>query len=427
MNQFYVGAALLLVAAVVIIIFPWLRRNSAKQEDTLTNTGIIRQRIDELTSEQDQGLLSEKDRQLSENEFKMALLDEVKSKDSESSSGKLAVLVALVISLAVGLTVYYHANEVDKIVHWQQTKQSTSELGQRILQGDENLTLEDMQDFSLGLRSRLIEEPDDPIGWMLLGRVSAAINRVDNAIKAFEKSVELDPNNTGTLSSYAQALLMTGQEQQILQAKRVLLHVLSVEADNTNAMGMLAVAASELGDKQLALDNWQKLRQFVPKEDPNYLAIGQRIEQLTIELQGGQADSKGAEAPLTENSAKDVENSGNKRVAVTVTLASELEGQLPKAGYLFVFAQDPTGQVRMPAAVVKMPLPGLPVVVELSNQNAMMANYTLSQLKQAKLVARISADENVMPASGELEGELEVSLSDSELTKENIVINKVLK
>ncbi|WP_158966939.1 c-type cytochrome biogenesis protein CcmI [Paraglaciecola sp. L3A3] len=421
MNEFYIGAGVLLAAAVLLIFLPWLRKTNSTEEDTLTNTSLIRQRIGELTTEQNQGLLTDTDRQQSENEFKMALLDEVKAKDTESTSGKLAVIIAIVFSLAVGLTVYYYANEVDKIVHWQQAKDNTSDLGQRILKGDETLTLEDMQDFSLGLRSRLIDEPDDPIGWMLLGRVSAAINRIDNAIKAFERSIELDPNNTGTLASYAQALLMTGQEQQVLQAKRVLQHVLTLEADNTNAMGMLAVVATQLDDKALALENWQKLREFVPKDDPNYLAIGQRIEQLNIDIQGGQT------AQMDTSVEQSVESATSKRVEVTVKLDSDLASQLPQGGFLFIFAQDPTGQVRMPAAVVKMAIPKLPVVVELSNQNAMMAGFTLSQLEQAKLVARISADENVGQAPGELQGELVVTLSDSDLTKETIVINKVLK
>ncbi len=99
---------------------------------------------------------------------------------------------------------------------------------------------------------------------------------------------------------------------------------------------------------------------------------------------------------------------------------------MPEEGFLFVFAQESTGAVRMPAAVVKIPLGEFPVVVELSDKNAMMANYTLSQLQQAKLVARVSIDENVAQATGELQGEWIATLRANQITQETITIDKEL-
>ena len=215
------------------------------------------------------------------------------------------------------------------------------------------------------------------------------------------------------MASFAQALLMSGEEQQVLQAKRVLLHILSLEPENTNAMGVLAIVASELKDQELALENWQRLLEFIPATDANYAAVQQRISQLEQEL--NQADN-------TNQAMTD-----SKRVLITVDISQSLKAKLPANGFLFVFAQEPTGAVRMPAAVVKMPLSRFPVVIELSNDNAMMPNYTLSQLEQAKLVARISLDENVAQAPGELQGEILVTLNADEITEETITINRELE
>jgi hypothetical protein len=183
-------------------------------------------------------------------------------------------------------------------------------------------------------------------------------------------------------------------------------------------MGMLAVAAAELGDKQLALENWQKLRGFVPQTDPNYAAISQRIEQLTTELAGG---SQAANSVQKNNGG-----ASGKRVEVTVNISEELKSKLPKSGYLLVFAQEPTGKNRMPAAVVKMPLGNFPVTVNLTNQNAMVDTYTLSNLESAKLVARVSIDGNVSQSAGNLQGEIIAELTATELNKQNILINKEL-
>lgn len=419
MNEFYLGVGLLFLVAILFLVFPWLR--STNGQETLTNTGIIRQRLVELEAEQEQGLLTASDREQSEVDLKLALLDELAETENTDTNGKLVLIWGVVVALAIGSIVYFRAQQIDKVQHWQNVKGMTSELGQRILSNDESLTIEDMQDFALGLRSRLLEKPEDPIGWMLLGRVSAAINRIDASIKAFEKSLEYDPNNTGTLASYAQALLITGDEGMMLQAKRVLLHILTIERNNTNAMGMLAVVASELGDRQLALDNWLKLREFVPKTDANYAAIGQRIEQLSNQLNGADVSPTTAKG-ITEGATASV----NKRVEITVNISDALKDKLPKNGFLFVFAQDPAGKTRMPAAVVKMPLGTFPVVIELSNQNAMMPTFTLSQLDEAKLVARVSVDENVGQVSGELQGDTVVILSNVDKTAETILIDRIL-
>ncbi|MCF2948460.1 c-type cytochrome biogenesis protein CcmI [Paraglaciecola aquimarina] len=424
MNEFYIGAGLLVAFGILIAVFPWLRsqqKSQSEQTHNLTNTSLIRQRMMELNEEQQQGLLTQSDKQQAENELKLALLDEVKDKEQHQTGGQLVLALGLLCALIVGGATYYYASQLNKVEHWLVVQGKTSELGQRILQGDENLTLEDMQDFALGLRSRLLEKPEDPIGWMLLGRVSGALNRIDTSIEAFERSVKYDTNNIGTLTSYAQALLMTGEEQNMLHSRKILQHILSLEKDNTSAMGMLAVVAAELGDKALALENWKKLREYVDREDPNYLAINQRIEQLSIELQSTASGRDNLVADVNETSTNQ-----QKQLEVTVDISDELKAKLPSSGFLFVFAQAASGSNRMPAAVVKMPLGDFPLVIELSDKNAMMGSYTLSQLNSAKLVARVSVDGNVAQAAGELQGDKIVNLSASELNRESILISREL-
>jgi cytochrome c-type biogenesis protein CcmI len=419
-SLFYLGAALSVVICLMFIIFPWFRKSNDDSVSILTNKSLIKQRLKELQTEQQQGLLSDTDRLQSENELKLALLEETKTTQSNEANVGIAISIGALVSLSVGIGVYLHSNQIQPIDQWQIAQQQTSELGQRMLRGDENLNLKDLQTFALGLRTKLVETPEDATGWMLLGRVSGALNRVDSAIQAFEKSLKFDPNNVGTLSSYAQALLMTGQEEQALQAKQVLLQILDFEPDNTNAMGVLAIAASELGDKELALENWQRLVAFIPKTDPNFAAVNQRILQLQAEL------SEASLQVVQKQSKSSTDVLGSTRVLVTINIGDDLKAKLPKDGFLFVFAQESTGQMKMPAAVVKMPLGDFPVVVELSDKNAMMPNYTLSQLQQAKLVARVSVDEDVAQSVGEFQGEWMAILSANQMTQETITINREL-
>ncbi|PKG98896.1 c-type cytochrome biogenesis protein CcmI [Paraglaciecola sp. MB-3u-78] len=420
MSLFYLGAVLSFVIFLMFILFPWFTKSPDDTVSTLTNKSLIKQRLTELHTEQQQGLLSDTDRLQSENELKLALLDETKTSQSNETSVGIPLAIGALVSLSVGIGVYLYSNQIQRIDQWQMAQQQTSELGQRMIKGDENLNLKDLQTFALGLRTKLVDTPEDATGWMLLGRVSGAINRLDSAIQAFEKSLQYDPNNIGTLSSYAQALLMTGQEQQVFQAKQVLLQILDLEPDNTNAMGVLAIAASELGDKALALENWQRLVAFIPDSDPNNAAVNQRILQLQTELDQDNQQ-------VAQNQSKvSTDNLSTTRVSLTINISDELQAKLPGNGFLFVFAQESSGQVKMPAAVVKMPLGEFPVVVELSNDNAMTPNYTLSQLQQAKLVARVSIDGIGTQSAGDFQGELLVTLSANEMTQETITIDREL-
>jgi len=419
-SLFYLGAAICVVIFLLFIIFPWLRKANDDSVSRLTNKGLIKQRLTELHTEQQQGLLSDSDRLQSENELKLALLDETKTSQTNEASVGIAISLGALLSLSVGIGVYLYSNQIQPVDEWLMAQQQTSELGQRMIRGDENLNLKDLQTFALGLRTKLVDTPEDATGWMLLGRVSGAINRVDSAIQAFEMSLKFEPNNVGTLSSYAQALLMTGQEQQVLQAKQALLQILDLEPDNTNAMGVLAIAASELGDKALALENWQRLVAFIPDTDPNFAAVNQRILQLQNELDQDNQQVAQNQPNLT------ADNLSSTRVSVTINISDELQAKLPKSGFLFVFAQESSGQMKMPAAVVKMPLGEFPVVVELSNNNAMTPNYTLSQLQQAKLVARVSLDGNGTESVGDFQGELIATLSTNEMTQETITIDREL-
>jgi cytochrome c-type biogenesis protein CcmI len=429
-SLFYLGAVISVVIFLLFIIFPWVRKanddsvsrltNNDDSVSRLTNKGLIKQRLIELHTEQQQGLLSDSDRLQSENELKLALLDETTTSQSNEATVGIALTIGALISLSVGIGVYLYSNQIQPVDEWLMAQQQTSELGQRMIRGDENLRLKDLQTFALGLRTKLVDTPEDATGWMLLGRVSGAMNRVGSAIQAFEMSLKFDPNNVRTLSSYAQALLMTGQEQQVLQAKQALLQILDLEPNNTNAMGVLAIAASELGDKLLALENWQRLVAFIPDTDPNFAAVNQRILQLQSELDQDNQQLAQNQPNLTS------ENLSSTRVSVTINISDELQAKLPENGFLFVFAQESSGQMKMPAAVVKMPLGGFPVVVDLSNNNAMTPNYTLSQLQQAKLVARVSVDGNGTQSAGDFQGDLIATLIANEMTQVTITIDREL-
>tara|TARA_R110000744_G_scaffold81873_3_gene160863 strand:- start:820 stop:2121 length:1302 start_codon:yes stop_codon:yes gene_type:complete len=431
-SVFWITGIVLLLVAAGFVVFPWLVEGR-KRQDTLTNTRLIRQRLLELEREEHEGLLSHEDRLETEKDLKIALLDEQDSQAQNATSARGVLLIGGLLSVVGVAVLYFQVNNVSALNNWQDAKTQLPELAERIVtQGDASVTEEDLQQFALGLRTKLTSSEDDAIGWTLLGRVYVATNRVESAMDAFERALEIEPDNLETLASYSQVLLMVNQESYLAQAKVYLNRILELDPQNTGALGMLAMAATQQGDTELAIETWQRLKTFVPKEAPIYQSIEAQIAQLE-ENASITTDSLAEQGPL-----RDVEPSADLKpsaaesddapvlVSVTVTLDNSLAGKIPQNGFLFVYAQDASGASRMPAAVVKMPMGELPITVELSDANSVMPTLTLSQLSNVRLVAKISESGNVMKTSGDLQGTLEITLNKSKNEQYTILINEEL-
>ncbi|MBN25750.1 MAG: c-type cytochrome biogenesis protein CcmI [Alteromonadaceae bacterium] len=420
MSVFWIAGIALFALAIGIVAFPWIFEGR-KRQDTLTNTRLIRQRLNELECEEREGLLSHEDRLETEKDLKIALLDEQEQTQQKITSARGVLLIGGILSVVGVAVLYWQVNNVSALENWQDAKAKLPELAERIVtQGDASVTEQDLEKFALGLRTKLIGSDDDAIGWTLLGRVYVAINHIESAMDSFERALAIEPDNIETLASYSQVLLMVNQESYLAQAKMHLNHILELDPQNTGALGMLAMAATQQGDKTLAINTWQRLKAFVPEDAPIYASIEAQIAQLEgNEPAGSELLEQGA--PLT-----DEQDSAAVLVTVNVRLDDSLTDKIPQDGYLFVFAQDANGESRMPAAVVKMPLGDLPVSVELSDRNSVMPTLKLSQLSQVRLVAKISRTGNVMETSGDLQGTLEVTLNEAENTQQTILINEEL-
>lgn len=438
MSVFWITGIVLLLVAAGFVVFPWLVEGR-KRQDTLTNTRLIRQRLLELEREEHEGLLSHEDRLETEKDLKIALLDEQDSQTQNATSARGVLLIGGLLSVVGVAVLYFQVNNVSALNNWQDAKAQLPELAERIVtQGDASVTEEDLQQFALGLRTKLTSSENDAIGWTLLGRVYVATNRVESAMDAFERALAIEPDNIETLASFSQMLLMVNQESYLAQAKVYLNRILELDPQNTGALGMLAMAATQQGDKALAIKTWQRLKAFVPKEAPIYQSIEAQIAQLegntvvTPESLAKQEPLAGKEpsagrAPSAEQQPSAAEpDSAPVMVSVNVTLDKSLTAKIPQNGFLFVYAQDASGGSRMPAAVVKMPMSELPITVELSDANAVMPTLTLSQLSQVRLVAKISESGNVMKTSGDLQGTLEITLNKLKNEQYTILINEEL-
>lgn len=426
-SEFYFTVSALVVFVVLTIAYPWLRRKNHAKQDSLSNTQIVKQRLAELDREVQEGLISEHDKRQAVDELKLALVDESAFQAHKTGNARLPLIVGGVLALACGAIVYSTVNQMSQIAQARQAIEALPELSQQLASGNaNNLTQQDIMRLALAIRQRLREEPDDDTGWMYFGRLMLSIGQEVQAIEAIDKAVSLAPTNNANRVTLAQALMTTGEVNNLERAQLILFGLLKGNPKNDNLALMAAVVSAQLGD----VENTERFYEQVKSKLPADSDIAQRLSSRISELKGRAnaiigLQREDATKANTQNSVNR-DNAAETGFTVTVELSEPALLNAPKEGFLIVFAQDANSDNKMPAAVVKMPIKGFPVTVELSTKNAMMPQYTLVTLSNVIVTARLSKDGNVAVSNGEWQGSKQSAVVKGQLSSLSVTIDKEL-
>lgn len=137
------------------------------------------------------------------------------------ASSKVRVPAVLLLVVIVSGT-YYLTGNYRQLSDWELAQQSLPSYGERaLLNQGEPLSDTEVSLFALALRTKLANEGDDAVAWFVLGRLWFAQGLVPEAIEAFEKALQLTPERSNLLLSYAQALLVTDNAQNLQKAAQV--------------------------------------------------------------------------------------------------------------------------------------------------------------------------------------------------------------
>lgn len=428
-TEFYIVVSGLITLVLMLLAFPWLRRKNHAKADNLSNTQIVKQRLQELEREVQEGLITEHDMRVAVDELKVALVDESSFESTRTGTAGLPLLIGGLVAVVAGVVVYASVNQFSQVQRASDAIAALPELSAQLASGNgSDLGPEDVANLALAIRQRLREAPEDDTGWLYLGRLMLSLGQEVQAIEAIDKAVELKPGNTSHQITLAQALMTTGDVNNLNRAQGVLKGLLRSTPENDNLALMMAVVSAQLGD----LENLTRYYGQVKDKLPAGNDIGQRLAMREQELQAqdGQVlvldnspidESSGTQAPAIEKTT-----STKTGFNITVNVSDEARSALPQSGFLIVFAQDANSENRMPAAVVKIPLQDFPVTIALDTDNAMMPQYTLDSLSKVTLTARVSADGDVSVSPGEWEGSQVTEVAPQNVKDINVMIEKEL-
>lgn len=376
-SEFYLIVTGLITLVIMAVVFPWLRGKNHAKVDSLNNAQIVKQRLGELDREVKEGLISERDKRQAVDELKLALVDEAAFEKAQTGSALLPLSVGALLALVVGVLVYVNVNQIPQVQKASDAVAALPELSQQLASGNAtNLSPQDIANLALAIRQRLRQAPGDDTGWMYYGRLMLSLGEEVQAIEAIDRAVTLAPEKEANRITLAQALLSTGEVNNLTRSQRILADLLSANPQNDNLALMMTVVSAQLGD----LDNTQRYYAQVKDKLPSDSDMAERLASRIAQLE---AQANALITPNERSAANPSQQMEEKTgYSISISLADVARDSIPEDGFLIVFAQDANSENRMPAAVVKLPLGRFPLTVSLTSEDAMLAQYSLTNLKR---------------------------------------------
>jgi cytochrome c-type biogenesis protein CcmH len=247
------------------------------------------------------------------------------------------------------------------------------------------------------LEQHLREQPGDAAGWLMLGKSYVALQRLDDAVAAYDHVHQLDAKNVEGTLGLGEALSLRAGGQVSPAAAQLFEDALGLEPNNPRALLYGGFGAASRGDNALARSRWQALKDLHPPPQIEQM-LDQRIAALGPSAQSGTNASPAGTSASPEGSAPAL-------VTVNIHIAPALKLRLKPETPLFVFAREPDSR-GPPLAAKRLTSEAIGTQVQLSASDSMMPGRVLVAGKRVAITARVSFSGRPIPATGDLYGEL---------------------
>jgi cytochrome c-type biogenesis protein CcmH len=229
------------------------------------------------------------------------------------------------------------------------------------------------------------KRPDDAQAWLTLARLHAAQNAHAPAEQALARVLALSPEpdlwiERAQMKALSAGGVYTGEPWQWIQ------NVLRDQPQHLNALVLAGSAALSEKRYEAAKAYWQRALALVPSDSEAGQSLQQALAQaaeMAAAPAGGAAMGAGTMPAATA--------AGNTQPLIEgeVRVSPEVQSQIAAGATLFVYAMAEEGS-RRPVAIWRGTPTSWPVRFALSDSMGMGAPPVLSDLKQVRLVGRVS-------------------------------------
>jgi cytochrome c-type biogenesis protein CcmH len=263
------------------------------------------------------------------------------------------------------------------------------------------------------LARKLEENPQNPEGWLMLGRSYIVLQEYPLAYRAFERVDRLSAGQSvEALLGQAEALALQDPAELTGRAGRLVDRALVLDPGSGRALFFGATVAVRRGELPLARERFAKLLGLNPPDNVRAM-IEEQIRFIDEKLAATPAASPARQPPGPAAGAA-------AAVRVSISLSPKLAADASAPLFVFVRrAQEPG-----PPLAAKRLDSHFPQSVTLTPADAMIPGRTFAAGQAVQVVARIARSGSPVGASGDPFGEITYRVGeDGEL---NLVIDRVM-
>jgi cytochrome c-type biogenesis protein CcmH len=118
------------------------------------------------------------------------------------------------------------------------------------------------------LEARLVEQPDDGEGWLMLGRSKSVLGEPFAAAEAYRKALKLLPDDPRALGGLAESLIVLAGGIVSPEAKGLLERLAARDPADPRGGYYLGLAAAQAGDMPTAIGRWRQVLAASPADAP---------------------------------------------------------------------------------------------------------------------------------------------------------------
>ena len=269
-----------------------------------------------------------------------------------------------------------------------------------------------MDELVASLQQRMAENPDDPEGWLILGRSLKSMQRFAEAETALANANRLVPGNPSIMVELAEAMLFTSGQPEIGEEPRKLIEAaLEIDPNMHKALWIMGLASSQGGDDTQAIAYWIKLQDQLDPASAPYQSVTEQIQAAQTRLGQPVSSTPVAKAPAaapamtkpaTTASAASKATAAGFGIPATITLGDGMGDGVPPGATLFIFIH-PAGGAGMPLAVKRLAPQGFPMSLNFTDADLLQPGGSLQAFDLLDISARISITGIANVASGDIQ------------------------
>jgi len=271
----WIGFALMSVAAVLAVLWPLTRK--PRTDRAGSDLVVYQDQLEEIGRDRSAGLIGDTEADAARIEVSRRLLAAADTQAPAPQQTqplwhrRAAAVAALIVLLLLPVGLYAALGSPDIPGHPAYARAAVPPDHQTVA----NLIGQ--------IEERLAQNPNDGVGWQLIGPVYMRLGRFDDAVVAFRKSLALNGETAGRLTALGEALVGAANGVVTDEAKQTFERAVALDPREPKARFFLGLADEQDGNAAAAAAKWRAMLQDAPPNAPWVAFVRESLARVTGE------------------------------------------------------------------------------------------------------------------------------------------------